>query len=77
MPDLVIKELTGDVEQYQDFFAALEKTSPFAMGFEALSGSIKGRCNNEEKCILINEGMTNCRISRPLSMKLPMRHSMT
>ena len=57
MPDLGIKELTGDVEQYQDFFAALEKTSPFAMGFEALSGSIKGRCNYEEKCILINEGM--------------------
>lgn len=27
------------------------------MGFEALSGSIKGRCNYEEKCILINEGM--------------------
>ena len=39
LPDLGIKELTGDVEQYQDFFAALEKTSPFAMGFEALSGS--------------------------------------
>ena len=34
-------ELTGNVEQYRDFFAALEKTSPFAMGFEALSGSIK------------------------------------
>jgi len=29
-------ELTGNVEQYRDFFAALEKTSPFAMGFEAL-----------------------------------------
>ena len=50
-------ELTGNVEQYKDFFAALEKTSPFAMGFEALSGSIKGRCNYEEKRILINEGM--------------------
>ena len=57
LPDLGIKELTGDVEQYQDFFAALEKTSPFAMGFEALSGSIKGRCNYEEKRIIINEGM--------------------
>ena len=30
-------ELTGNVEQYKDFFAALEKTSPFAMGFEAVS----------------------------------------
>ena len=50
-------ELTGNVEQYKDFFAALEKTSPFVMGFEALSGSIKGRCNYEEKRISINEGM--------------------
>ena len=50
-------ELTGNVEQYMDFFAALEKTSPFAMGFEALSGGVKGRCNYEEKRIFINEGM--------------------
>ena len=50
-------ELTGNVEQYKDFFAALEKTSPFVMGFEALSGGIKGRCNYEEKRIFINEGM--------------------
>ena len=50
-------ELTGNVEQYKDFFAALEKTSPFAMGFEELSGGAKGRCNYEEKRIIINEGM--------------------
>ena len=50
-------ELTGNVEQYKDFFAALEKTPPFAMGFEALSGGVKGRCNYEEKRIIINEGM--------------------
>ncbi|HBG4017620.1 TPA: antirestriction protein ArdA [Clostridioides difficile] len=50
-------ELTGNVEQYRDFFAALEKTSPFAMGFEALNGGVKGRCNYEEKRIIINEGM--------------------
>ena len=50
-------ELTGNVEQFKDFFAALEKTSPFAMGFEALSGGVKGRCNYEEKRIFINEGM--------------------
>ena len=50
-------ELTGNVEQYQDFFAALEKTSPFDISFEALGGSVKGRCNYEEKLIFINEGM--------------------
>ena len=57
LPDLGIKELTGDVEQYQDFFAALERTSPFDISFEALGGSVKGRCNYEEKRIFINEGM--------------------
>ena len=57
LPDLGIKELTGDVEQYQNFFAALERTSPFDISFEALGGSVKGRCNYEEKRIIINEGM--------------------
>mgnify|MGYP002937886134 CR=1 FL=1 len=57
LPDIAVDELTGDVERYRDFFAALEKTSPFAMGFEALSGGVKGRCNYEEKRIFINEGM--------------------
>ena len=57
LPDLGIKELTGDVEQYQNFFAALERTSPFDISFEALGGSVKGRCNYEEKRIFINEGM--------------------
>ena len=35
----------------------LKRLPPFVMGFEALSGSIKGRCNYEEKRIIINEGM--------------------
>ena len=51
-------ELTGNVEQYPDFFAALEKTSPFAVGFDELTGSMKGRCNYEERKIIINEGMS-------------------
>ena len=51
-------ELTGNVEQYPDFFAALEKTSPFAVGFDELTGNVKGRCNYEERKIIINEGMS-------------------
>ena len=51
------RSLRATWNSIKDFFAALEKTSPFAMGFEALSGSVKGRCNYEEKRILINEGM--------------------
>lgn len=51
-------ELTGNVERYPDFFAALEKTSPFAVGFDELTGNVKGRCNYEERKIIINEGMS-------------------
>ena len=58
LPALSVSELTGDVEQYQDFFAALERTSPFSMGFEVLSGGAKGRCYYEENRIAINEGMS-------------------
>ena len=71
LPDLGIKELTGDVEQYQDFFAALEKTSPFAMGFEALSGSIKDAAIMRKSVSSSTRAWTNCRISRPQSMKSP------
>ena len=31
LPDIAVNELTGDVERYRDFFAALEKTSPFLL----------------------------------------------
>ena len=58
LPDLSVNELTGDVEEYKDFYAALERTSPFAMGFEVLSGSTKGCCYYQEQRIAINEGMS-------------------
>ena len=58
IPGITDNELTGDVEQYRDFFTALERTSPFAMGFEALEGTVKGRCFYDEQRIAINEGMS-------------------
>ena len=58
LPDLSVSELTGNVEQYRDFFAALERTSPFAVAFETLDGGTKGRCNYEERRITIHEGMS-------------------
>ena len=33
-PDLSVKPLLADVEQYEDFFAALEKASPVPIAFE-------------------------------------------
>ena len=58
LPDLGVQNLIGDVEQYKDFFAALEKTSPFAVGFEALEQGVNGRCFYEERRIAITEGMS-------------------
>lgn len=58
IPTIGTNELTGDVEQYLEFFAALERTSPFAIGFEALEGTVKGRCFFDERRIAINEGMS-------------------
>ena len=58
IPGITDNELTGDVEQYRDFFTALERTSPFTMGFEALGGTVKGRCFYDEQRIAINEGMS-------------------
>ena len=57
LPDLGVQNLIGDVDKYKDFFAALEKTSPFAVGFETLGG-VNGRCFYDERRIAINEGMS-------------------
>ena len=58
LPSISANELTGDVEQYGDFFAALEKTSPVPMGFEKIEGSSHGYYHLEEKRIAIDEGMS-------------------
>ena len=58
LPAIGANELTGDVEQYEDFFAALEKTSPVPMGFEKIEGTAHGYYHLEEKRIAIDEGMS-------------------
>ena len=51
-------ELTGNVPHYHDFFAALERTSPFSIGFQPLPEGVKGRCFYNEQRIAVNEGMS-------------------
>ena len=58
LPDIAVDELTGDVERYRDFFAALEKTSPVPIGFEQVPGSSHGYYHLEDKRIAIQEGMS-------------------
>ena len=58
LPSLGVEELTGSVEQYQDFFKALEQTSPVPMGFEDIPGGSHGYYHLTEKRIAIQEGMS-------------------
>ena len=58
LPDIAVDELTGDVDRYKDFFAALEKTSPVPIAFENIGGGSHGYYHLEDKRIAINQGMS-------------------
>ncbi len=58
LPEIAVDALTGDVEQYRDFFAALEKTSPVPIGFEKIEGGAHGYYHLEDKRIALDEGMS-------------------
>lgn len=58
LPALGIDELTGNVEQYPDFFEALKRVSPIPVEFEKIASGAKGYCNYEEHRIAIREGMS-------------------
>ena len=58
LPTLGVEELTGDVERYQDFFKALEQTSPVPMAFEDIPGGSHGYYHLTEKRIAIQENMS-------------------
>ena len=58
LPDIAVDALTGDVERYSDFFAALEKTSPVPIGFEKIEGGAHGYYHLEDKRIALDEGMS-------------------
>ena len=58
IPDIAVSELTGSVEQYQNFFAALEKASPVPIAFENIEGGAHGYYHLEEKRIAIDEDMS-------------------
>ena len=58
LPDIAVDELTGDVDRYKDFFAALEKTSPVPIAFEQIEGTSHGYYHLADKRIAIQEGMS-------------------
>lgn len=58
LPSFGIDELTGNVQQYADFYKATEQASPVPISFEDIAGGAKGYYHQEEKRIAINEGMS-------------------
>ena len=57
-PDLSVKPLLADVEQYEDFFAALEKVSPVPIAFEQITNGANGYFSLTDKRIAIKEGVS-------------------
>ena len=58
LPSIGVDELAGSVEQYEDFFKALEQTSPVPMAFEDIPGGSHGYYHLTEKRIAIQENMS-------------------
>lgn len=58
LPSIGVDELTGDVEQYADFFKAAELAAPVPVGFEKIESGAKGYYSQTDKRIAINEGMS-------------------
>ena len=58
LPSIAVNELSGSVQDYQDFFKALEQTSPVPIGFEDIEGGAHGYFHLLDNRIAIQEGMS-------------------
>ena len=58
LPDIIVDELKGTVENYEAFFDALKQESPVSISFEDIPGGAKGFFSRVESRIAIQEGMS-------------------
>ena len=58
LPSIAVNELSGSVQDYQDFFRALEQASPVPIGFEDIEGGAHGYFHLLDNRIAIQEGMS-------------------
>ena len=58
LPDIIVDELSGSVENYAAFFEALKQESPVPISFEDIPGGAKGYFSPVENRIAIQEGMS-------------------
>ena len=58
LPDIIVDELSGSVENYAAFFEALKQESPAPIAFEDIPGGAKGFFSPVENRIAVQEGMS-------------------
>ena len=58
LPSIAVDELSGSVQDYQDFFKVLEQASPVPIGFEDIEGGAHGYFHLLDNRIAIQEGMS-------------------
>ena len=58
LPDIIVDELSGSVENYAAFFEALKQESSAPIAFEDIPGGAKGYFSPVENRIAIQEGMS-------------------
>ena len=58
LPDIIVDELSGSVENYAAFFEALKQESPVPIAFEDIPSGAKGYFSALESRIAIQEGMS-------------------
>lgn len=66
LPTLGINELTGEVEQYEMFFQALQKSCPVPIAFEQISDGSKGYFHLTENRIALQENMSQVQTIKTL-----------
>lgn len=59
-------ELQGEVTDYSTLYAALKRSSEFAISFEEISGGAKGYCAPLEKRIALQQGMSQAQTIKTL-----------
>ena len=58
LPDIGVNELSGSVEDYEDFMQALTEVSPVTITYEDIDGEAKGYFHTTDHRIAIQEGMS-------------------
>lgn len=66
LPDIMVGELTGSVEQYEDFWCALKEISPVPVELEKIEGGAHGYYHLVDKRIAIDEGMSEMQTIKTL-----------